>query len=431
MMIEFQILSGRLANRTFLVEALPQIAIGRLPGCELVLEEQGVSRRHCLIRMGPPATIEDLGSKNGTFVNGHRLDQPVLFTTTDVMTVGGARLRVIIPDMAASAASTQGDSSPATDSLERDLVSQSTKCACCETTLPTPVGYDPDIACLCSPCQLTQPTARKIGTYTLLRKLGEGATGTVFRTMEPDGRLVALKVFHSKVGADKRQLHRIGQETKLTSCLSHPNIVELLLSGADDDTIFLAYEHIWGGDLSGEIQRTGPLAPERVIAIGRQMTSALAHAHYLGVIHRDLKPANVLMSPDQEVKITDFGLAKAAGENLGMTGTGQTLGSPSYMPPEQKGSARNADERSDLYSLGATLYALTTGEAPFSGTMLQVFTALDSPEPVVPAIQRRPGTPPLLDLILRRALDKNPERRFASATELDHVLAQASRALGL
>jgi serine/threonine protein kinase len=161
------------------------------------------------------------------------------------------------------------------------------------------------------------------------------------------------------------------------------------------------------------------------------MASALAHAHYLGIIHRDLKPANVLISSAQEVKITDFGLAKAVGANLGMTGSGQTLGSPSYMPPEQQGGARHADERSDLYSLGATLYALTTGAPPFTGTMLQVFKALDSPDPVVPAIERRPGTPPLLDLVLRRALEKVPARRFTSATEFDQVLCQAARGLGL
>jgi tRNA A-37 threonylcarbamoyl transferase component Bud32 len=264
----------------------------------------------------------------------------------------------------------------------------------------------------------------RLGDYAIRRFLSRGGMGEVYLAEhELMGRQVVVKV----LPADRREaasaLRRFRTEIQAQARLgTHPHLAAAFHAGEHEGCIFLVQEYVPGTDLRGHVLRVGPLDPARACDYIRQAALGLEHAHRHSVIHRDIKPSNLMLTPEGAVKILDLGLAQAAreaaGPGEGQTQAGAILGTPEYMAPEQAEDPRRADARSDLYSLGCTLYFLLTGRPPFArGSTLSTLRA-HALEPPPPVRQVRPEVPEAVAAVLDHLLAKRPEKRFASAREL-------------
>jgi serine/threonine-protein kinase len=261
--------------------------------------------------------------------------------------------------------------------------------------------------------------APQVPGYTVLGVLGRGAMGVVYKAQQQGlKRVVALKMILAGDQAADRDRARFRIEAVAVAQLQHPSIVQIYEIGEHDGKPFFSLEYVEGGSLARKVSST-PLPPRTAAEIIRAMAQAMQYAHEKGIIHCDLKPANVLLTPDGQPKITDFGLAKRLDEESGQTHAGIVLGTPSYMPPEQaEGRLADVGPLSDVYSLGAILYELLTGRAPFrAATMLDTLQQVRLQEPVSPA-QLQPGTPRDLETIALKCLQKEPRKRYGSAAEL-------------
>lgn len=251
----------------------------------------------------------------------------------------------------------------------------------------------------------------KIGRYEILDEVGQGAMGTVYRARDPlIERTVAIKTVPiaqlRQEGADAES--RFLREAQSAGRLSHPNIVTIYDVGEADGLAYIAMEHLPGTTLR-DVMNKGPIPLALALDTAMQMAEALAFAHEHGVIHRDIKPANVVVTGQRGcVKLTDFGIAHLA--NSDHTQTGQMLGSPRYMSPEQA-MGREIDGRSDIFSLGAVLYEMLTGHYAFDGDSLPAIVYRVIHETPVPATSLSPRLPVELASLLARMLDKNPEAR--------------------
>ena len=261
-------------------------------------------------------------------------------------------------------------------------------------------------------------TNQVIGGYSILHLLGVGGMSEVYLAFQNSlHRHVALKVLRADFVGSEEHEQRFLQEARSVASLIHPNIVQVYDVGKFDSTLYIAQEYVPGSNLNSFIQRRGALPVEEAVSILWQATSALQKAASIGLVHRDIKPDNLLLTPDGEVKVADFGLARARGKNQNLTAVGVALGTPLYMSPEQV-QGLTVDSRSDLYSLGATAYHMLSGRPPFSGdTALALAMQHIQAEPVG-LDQLRPDLPDQLVEIVHRLLKKNPEDRFGSAMEL-------------
>jgi eukaryotic-like serine/threonine-protein kinase len=265
---------------------------------------------------------------------------------------------------------------------------------------------------------------KKIGRYEILGELGRGAMGAVLRARDPAmGREVALKCILSTAFAgdlivEFRQ--RFYREARAAGALAHPGIVPVFDVGEDDGVPFLVMELVQGRTLDAALRQGERYSLERVCEIGQQIAEAIGYAHRNGVIHRDIKPANILMTSREiygaeRPRITDFGVAKLAGCEA--TTTGQLLGTPAFMPPEQfTGGA--IDGRTDLFALGVILYRMTTGEQPFPGeTLTAVSYKVVHTEPIAPS-KLNPAIPKRLEAVILRCLAKSATDRYRTGEEL-------------
>ncbi|MCO5167603.1 MAG: serine/threonine protein kinase [Planctomycetes bacterium] len=256
---------------------------------------------------------------------------------------------------------------------------------------------------------------QRVGPFLLLRELGRGAMGVVFEARHVDlGREVALKLRLAPAGVDERDERRFLVEAQAAARLRHPGIVAVHEVGRDEaGRAWIAMDLVEGAPLDAALRR-GPLPVERAARLALGIARALEHAHAHGVLHRDLKPANVLVRPDDAPLVMDFGLARLTEGADALTRTGELLGTPAYMAPEQADGQR-VDARADVWSLGATLYHLLTGAPPFEGAsvIMVLHAALTAPVPSPRA--RRPEVPPALEAIVLRCLARPPEQRYPSA----------------
>ncbi len=267
---------------------------------------------------------------------------------------------------------------------------------------------------------MTRPVPQPFPDFEILGKIGSGSMGAVFlaRQLSLD-RLVALKVLKPSLSRDRRYVERLSREARLVARLDHPNIVHAYDLRQEKGYHFFVMEYVEGRSLRDLLKDWGRLPEEQVLRIGIQVGLALEHARKHGVIHRDIKPANILVQEDGNVKLADLGLAKgpealSAGRQEGE----RTLGTPLYMSPEQARDPGLADIRSDIYSLGATLFHAACGVPPFQGNDPgEVLTkVLHSPAPSPRSVF--PGISPGLDLLLRKCLLKDPDRRYQAPMEL-------------
>jgi len=259
----------------------------------------------------------------------------------------------------------------------------------------------------------------RLGDYDLIRPLGRGGMGTVYLARHRVlGREAAIKVLTLGTLADASQRLRLAAEARIAAKLQHPHIVRLFEFGESDQGPFLVFEYVCGTTLDERIQGT-PQAAGYAAELVRTLACAVEYAHRQGVIHRDLKPANILVDTEHVPKIADFGLARAFGQESGATRTGEILGTPAYMSPEQAGGATTlVGPATDIYSLGAILFELLTGTPPFRGTdaMAIVLAVLSSDPPLPRQLDR--SIPRDLETICLKCLEKQPARRYGSADEL-------------
>lgn len=262
----------------------------------------------------------------------------------------------------------------------------------------------------------------KVGPYRLIEPIGKGGMGTVYKAAAPDGTVVAVKVLSSHLTGNEIQRSRFYQEARLAMRLEHPNIVRALEVGEDEGQHFFAMEYVAGENLGVRLKRVKTLPERDAVQIIAVVARALHKAHREGLVHRDVKPDNILLGPGNEVKVADMGLAKELDTDLNLTRTGRGLGTPHFMAPEQFRDAKHADVRCDVYSLGATLYTMLTGEIPFRGTgPLDTFVKKSKNdytpvEDLVPDISERTAT------VVRLAMSADPNRRPATARHFAELL---------
>jgi WD40 repeat protein len=258
-----------------------------------------------------------------------------------------------------------------------------------------------------------------IGDYELLEIIARGGMGVVYKARQMNlNRLVALKMLLGGSHASEEYKSRFRQEAKAAAKLNHANIVPIYEVGEHEGQLYFAMEYVAGSDLAGLV-RGQPLPPERASRYVKTVAEAVQYAHDQGILHRDLKPSNILIGSDDRPRVTDFGLAKQVEVESSLTTTGQPLGSPGYIPPEQISIQHGSvGPQSDVYSMGAVLYHLLTGRPPLlAGTLADTLRQVLEVEPVSPR-QLNPAVPPDLATICLKCLDKNPARRYATAKEL-------------
>ncbi len=309
-----------------------------------------------------------------------------------------------------------------------------------------PIAVGPAEASLLKPPQNTVPppngasgleaTTEGLGTireYRLLSKLGQGGMGAVYRAQHTKlRRTVAIKVLPAGVANQSAVIARFEREMQAVGALDHPNIVRAFDAGESDGRHYLVMEYVKGRDLMQVIRDCGPLPIPEACELIYQAAVGLQHAHDAGLVHRDIKPSNLILAETGVVKILDLGLAllNNADSNGDLTSAGQVMGTFDYMAPEQGGDTHHVDVRADIYSLGATLYKLLTGVAPFGDplfdTPVKKLTALAMQEPT-PVQKRRAEISQPLAAVVAKMMAKDPAKRYATAMELATALAPFTR----
>src|SRR6266536_2597716 len=260
------------------------------------------------------------------------------------------------------------------------------------------------------------------GRYEIDTVLGRGGMAEVYLgTDRVLGRKVAVKVLEPQYARDASFVARFRREAQSAASLNHPNVVNVFDTGSDDGTHFIVMEYVQGKTLS-QVIKDAPLLPERAVEIAQSVAEALAFAHQNGIVHRAVKPGNIMLTPSGDVKVMDFGIARATTSDS-LTQTATVLGTATYFSPEQA-QGEPVDARSDVYSLGCVLYEMLTAQPPFSAdTAVAVAYKHVREDPVPPSSLNR-DVPAGLDAIVMKCLAKNPDNRFQSAEELRQDLAR-------
>ncbi|HEY3368586.1 MAG TPA: Stk1 family PASTA domain-containing Ser/Thr kinase [Symbiobacteriaceae bacterium] len=265
------------------------------------------------------------------------------------------------------------------------------------------------------------------GRYRVGDRIGGGGMALVYRAEDLQlVRDVAVKVLRTQFGSDEEFVRRFRREAQNAASLSHPNIVQIYDVGHEDDQHYIVMELVEGKTLKELIQRQGPLPIAEAARIAIEILSALTHAHTHRIVHRDIKPHNILIARDGRVKVTDFGIARATTTDT-VTHTGSIMGSAHYFSPEQA-NGQPTGEKSDIYSMGIVLYEMVTGKVPFQGDSPITVALKHLREQPAPPALLNPEVPVELQNIIVRALEKDPEDRFASADAMRQELEQFAAA---
>ncbi len=386
MTIRLVVIEGPEAGREYVFEEHATFMVGRAPEARLRLSNADdlCSRLHFMVEINPPlCRLWDMESRNGTFVNGQRVDGRVDLQDGDQIRAGRTVLQVQVS---------------------------------AESALDRTIAYSVPIGTQSSEGDLPQ-----VEGFRLEKELGRGAMGVVYQgTTEADGSAVAIKLIHPAIRGDEKALRRFLREATTLRRLQHRRIVAYRTMGLTRDRLYVAMEFVEGKNLADVLAEYGRLPLKPAVVMACQMLEGLEHAHGKGFVHRDIKPANILLAKTEAskhaVKIADFGLARIyQGSQLsGLTMEGDMGGTLRYAAPEQLTNFGDALPASDQYSTAVVLYELLTGEMPLATTrnVIELYhrTLL---EPPVPLGDRRPDASPVLVEAVHRAMAKKPAERFA------------------
>lgn len=424
-MLRLKVTSQNFAGRSFPLRPDRRYVMGRSRSCDITIRDPHLSRQHIALHvLADGIRLTDLGSSNGCKVNDESVREGLL-RAGDRIRLGETELLI---DEGSTSAARSTEALP--PSAQTDLLRRMPHCAACGVLVPKNdiIAGKARVAgesTFCSGC--TDPNlGMLLGGFRLLAPLGEGAMGAVYRAHQISlQRQVAVKLLLNCFTADEAAVQRFLREARIGSRCDHPGIVQVIDAGYQDGIYFLALEYVEGRNLADRMAAEGPLPPAVIVAIGRRVCTAMAHAHARGVVHRDLKPGNLLESATGDIKVADLGLAKSFEESglSTLTQVGTTMGTLTYMPPEQLGDARDADARSDVYALGATLFHLLTGNRPYPGRTPREYAEQIKSFPIHwPPAASGVAVPPRLKEALEKAMAKTPAARFQNMDQFGAAL---------
>jgi serine/threonine-protein kinase len=372
----------------------------------------------------PLCRLRDLGSLNGTFVNGVRVREADL-AEGDTIRVGQTMLKVHVEPP-------EPEVPPDDGSGEDTIPVRCLRCGLAGVEGQVPAGR-PGVEGMfvCDPCQeQMQQAGETVPGYRLIRQLRDGGMGVVWLADEVrTGRPVAVKLIKPELTSDRRTVQMLLRGSNIWFSLRHPHIAEFITAGQYHGQLFIVTEYVDGQDAERLCQQQGGRLPAgEVVSLGLQVLEALDFAHQRQVVHRDIKPSNILVrgaSPHYQVKMIDFDLARyfPALVTSGITQREEVRGSIPYMPAEQVLNCRGVDHRADLFSLGATLYHLLTGQFVYDfrpGEKEPLLTIVDGD--IIPLERRGVPVPRALAEVIHRALRKDPAERYQSAREMSEAL---------
>jgi eukaryotic-like serine/threonine-protein kinase len=266
------------------------------------------------------------------------------------------------------------------------------------------------------------------GRYRMESLLGQGGMAQVYKGTDTVlGRPVAIKILAPQYAKDQSFVDRFRREAQSAARLNHPNVVGVYDTGSDDGTHYIVMEFVEGRTLADFLSSGGSLLPERAVELASSVCVALSEAHKAGIVHRDIKPGNIMVTRNGEVKVMDFGIARAATAET-VTATATVLGTASYLSPEQA-QGKPVDARSDIYSLGIVLYEMLVGRVPFGGDSAVAVAYKHVQEPPEPPSRINPDISPSLEAVVMRALAKNPDNRYQTAEEFCADLDRVRRGM--
>lgn len=433
MRVTLRVLAGPYTGREFTFDQHDTFLIGRSDSAHLYLpEDKFFSRHHCLLEIAPPRCfLRDLGSTNGTFVNGQKVPEAHL-RSGDRIQGGQTVLEVEV----------HAEQPVTVDGLEARTLTRPSivmvECANCGRREQTEASVPNEpLSFLCEECREElkhQPPP--VPGYQTIKVLGRGGMGCVTLAREQQsGRTVAIKTLLPEVAVTGQALRRFMREIEVAAALDHPNIVRFLASGTNNGAVYLVTEYVDGSDAAQLADAQGGRLPYgQAIEIVSQALDALAYAHSKGYIHRDIKESNILISgsaPNLTAKLTDFGLAKSFTQSgmSGITMAGDMAGTFAYMPPEQIKDFRNVRPTSDIYAVGMTAYSLLAGDTALdlgpkqdvAGTVRAIFEGQ-----IIPLRRRAPDVPERVAEVIERALAKDPRQRWQSAAAMRTALMHAA-----
>lgn len=367
---------------------------GSAKRADLVLEGQGIAEVHCAIGRTKSGgwALKDLGSDFGTLVNGEKVTQHRL-EVGDVIVIGSRRLRVVDPSAAATSSAAPAKPAPAPITPPP----------------PAPVAPPQELA------PRVESRLPQVKGYRVEKLLGRGGMGEVYLAVQESlGRPIALKVLSARLAADSDFVKRFQSEARAAAALNHPNVVTVHDVWEEGGRHFLAMEFMDKGNLEQRLARDGKLGVKEALEILNDAAKALVYAELRGIVHRDIKPANLMQNSVGTTKLADLGLAMHLEAEATESDNKKIFGTPHFISPEQA-RGEKVDIRSDLYSLGATLYRLVSGRTPFEGASTRDILRGHFLEEPKPLHEIAPGTPAPLAAMIHRLLKKKPEERYASA----------------
>ncbi len=411
---------GPVEGEKFKVSESGKTLVGRARVCDVSIVDFKLSRIHCEIEASNGKFIlRDMGSRNGTFLNDQKVAGDLELKDGDIVRIGDTHMHFTIMEPAPEIL-VPVPQEPGREGGMGQTVFVKTHRACgrCGAIIPkkdfdTGKAREVNGQGVCAHC-LDPYLDKVIHGYRLIENMGSGAMGSVYRVKEDEtGREFALKLLSSSMTQNAEAVSRFLREAVSGGALDHPNIVKVYESGVDVDLnlYFLVMEFVDGESLKSAVEKKGPFNYKKAMTIGLQIGRALEAAFLNKIVHRDIKPANILLSKSGYAKLVDLGTSKSL-ETSGLgtlTKTGMGMGTIAFMPPEQIADAKHADHRSDIYSLGESLYYILVGQRPFAEKTPSLYFQAIREKPV-----DWPADKPVPDgvkAVINKMMAKTPEER--------------------
>jgi len=436
MQVDLRVLAGPYHGRVFCFTQTDTFLIGRSNDAHLCLtDDKFFSRHHCLLEITPPhCFLRDLGSTNGTFVNGKRVSEAFLENGAQIQ--GGETVLRVEVSTGETPSGGPETCAPAEHPVKPTVVTVAClNCGRREEAQSTSAGEN--LTFLCEDCRVElKKTPQPIPGYEMVKVLGRGGMGCVMLGRNRnDGRAVAIKTLLPEFAVSDKAMRRFLREIDVAASLKHPSIVQFIDRGVHNGVVYLVTEFIDGADAAKLADARGGRLPQaETLEIIAQALDALSYAHAQGYIHRDVKDQNILVRgslPNLTAKLTDFGLAKSFTQSgmSGVTMAGEMAGTLAYMSPEQLKNFRDVKPQADIYAIGMTAYSLLSGSLALNigrnSSMAETIKAIFE-QPAIPLRERAAHLPPAVCEIIDRALVKDPTQRWQSAAAMRNALKHVS-----